>query len=135
MFSKKFLTSVALSALCISASTALGSGVALAQETTSAVRGEVRAAGGAPLSGAQVTVRHGPTGSVSAEDSDASGVFDLRGLRVGGPYTIEVTADGYQGQRYDDVYLEVGQPFRLTVDLASSEDEIVVTAARSGATR
>ena len=133
MFSKKFLTSVALSALCIAGSTALVSGVALAQETTSAVRGEVRAAGGAPLSGAQVTVTHGPTGSVSEEGSDASGVFDLRGLRVGGPYTIEVIAEGYQGQRYDDVYLEVGQAFRLSVDLDSSDDEIVVTAMRSGA--
>ena len=130
MFSKKFLTSVALSALCIAGSTALVSGVALAQETTSAVRGEVRAAGGAPLSGAQVTVTHGPTGSVSEEGSDASGVFDLRGLRVGGPYTIEVIAEGYQGQRYDDVYLEVGQAFRLSVDLDSSDDEIVVTGTR-----
>lgn len=132
MFSKRFLSSVALSALSISAGTALLTGAALAQETTSVVRGEVRAAGGAPIGGAQVTVTHGPTGSVSAENSDATGVFDLRGLRVGGPYTIEVTADGYDGQRYEEVFLEVGQPFRLAVDLEGSVDEIVVTATRAG---
>jgi outer membrane receptor protein involved in Fe transport len=132
MFSKKLLSSAALAALSMSSATALMANSALAQETTSAVRGEVTAENGAPIGGASVVVTHGPTGSVARGDSDPAGVFNLRGLRVGGPYTVEVTADGYQGQRFEDVYLEVGQPFRLAVDMVSSDQEIVVTAQRTG---
>lgn len=132
MFSKKLLSSAALAALSMSTATAVLATSALAQETTSAVRGEVTSDSGAPISGASIVVTHGPTGAVAREGSDAAGVFDLRGLRVGGPYTVEVTAPGYQGQRFENVYLEVGQPFRIAVDLQSSADEIVVTAQRTG---
>jgi outer membrane receptor protein involved in Fe transport len=132
MFSKKFLYSAALAALSISAGSVLSVDSAIAQETTSAVRGEVFSTDGTPVSGAQVVVRHGPTSTSVSEQSDALGVFDLRGLRVGGPYTVEVTADGFEGQRFEEVFLEVGQPFRLMVDLQPSTDEIVVTAARTG---
>jgi outer membrane receptor protein involved in Fe transport len=127
MFSKKFLSSAAVTAMTLAIAPA-----AYAQETTSAVRGDVRAESGAPISGAQVTVTHGPTGSVSSEGSDAAGIFDLRGLRVGGPYTIEVTADGYQGQRLDNVFLEVGHPFNYDFALQASDEEIVVTATAAG---
>jgi hypothetical protein len=125
MFSKKLLASAAVISFAVA-------GAASAQETTSAVRGNVRSTDGAPVAGAQVVVTHGPTGAVSAEYADAGGVFDLRGLRVGGPYTIEVTADDYQGQRLDNVFLQVGTPFRVALDLEPSTTEIVVTATRSG---
>jgi hypothetical protein len=125
MFSKKLLASAAVISFAIA-------GAASAQETTSAVRGNVRSTDGTPVAGAQVVVTHVPTGAVSAEYADASGVFDLRGLRVGGPYTIEVTADDYTGQRLDNVFLQVGTPFRVALDLEPSTTEIVVTATRSG---
>ncbi len=125
MFSKKLLASAAVISFAVA-------GAASAQETTSAVRGNVRSTDGTPVAGAQVTVTHGPTGAVSAEYADAAGVFDLRGLRVGGPYTIEVTADDFQGQRMENVFLEVGTPFRIALDLEPSDAEIVVTATRSG---
>ncbi|MBL8538146.1 MAG: TonB-dependent receptor [Hyphomonadaceae bacterium] len=127
----KYLTGAA--AVAISMATVPS---AYAQETTSAVRGSVSAETGESIPDAQVIVRHGPTGSVSSEASDAGGVFDLRGLRVGGPYTIEVTADGYEGQRLENVFLEVGQPFRYDFALQASDAEIVVTATggRSAAT-
>lgn len=117
---KQLFTGAAVAALTVSA--------AYAQETTSAVRGDVRAETGEPIAGAQVTITHGPTGSVASEGSDNVGVFDLRGLRIGGPYTIEVVADGYEGQRLDNVFLEVGVPFEYEFALTPSVNEIIVTA-------
>lgn len=128
MFSKKLLSGAALTAL----SMVIGAGVAAAQETTSAVRGEVTTMDGQPLSGAHVLVTHGPTGSVSSEDTGSDGLFDLRGLRVGGPYTIQVTADDFRGERLENVFLQVGQPYRLVMDLETSDGAIIVTATRAG---
>lgn len=125
MFSKKLLSGAALTALSFSMA-----GVAHAQETTSAVRGEVTSADGAPLRGATVTVTHEPTGSVSSESTDTAGIFDLRGLRVGGPYSIEVSADQFEAERLEGIYLQVGQPFRVVMDLEEAGDAIVITATR-----
>lgn len=124
---KKFYGGAALTALSFAIS-----GAAFAQETTSAVRGQVTDDTGAPIGSAQVTVTHLPTGSVSTEATNAEGIFDLRGLRVGGPYTIEVTADDFQGELVEDVYLSVGSPFRIVVDLEPSADEIIITGIRTG---
>ena len=67
---------------------------ALAQEITSALRGQITDTAGNAVSGATVTIVHAPTGTRSIQTTNAAGVYDARGLRVGGPYTVEVTADG-----------------------------------------
>lgn len=121
---KKLMGGAAVTALSLAIAPA-----ALAQETTSAVRGEVLSTSGTRIDGASVKVTHVPTGTVTQEGT-TDGFFGLRGLRVGGPYTIEVTAPDYQGQRVDDVYLTVGEPLRLDFALESSVDEIVVATAR-----
>ncbi len=129
MFGKKFWGGVALSALTV----ALAPPV-IAQETTSTVRGSVVNAEGAPVSGASVTVTHVPTGTVSQESSQSGGQFDIRGLRVGGPYTIEVEAPNFTKQTVTDVFLTVGDSSRLVIGLQPADTEIVVTAQRrSGA--
>jgi outer membrane receptor for ferrienterochelin and colicin len=108
---------------------------AMAQETTSSVRGGVASTTGSPVDLAEVTIVHEPTGAVSTEFTNADGLFNVAGLRVGGPYTITVTAPDFRGQRYDNVFLSVGEPLRLTATLepAPQGDVIVVTAARRSA--
>ncbi|MGC7532132.1 carboxypeptidase-like regulatory domain-containing protein, partial [Pandoraea pneumonica] len=66
---------------------------AMAQETTSTIRGSVTA-GGAPVAGATVTIVNVPTGTTSTSVTDGSGGFIANGLRPGGPYTVSVTATG-----------------------------------------
>ncbi|MBL8548879.1 MAG: TonB-dependent receptor [Hyphomonadaceae bacterium] len=102
---------------------------AIAQETTSAIRGTVSSDTGEAITGASVVVTHVPTGTVSREATQWGGVFDLRGLRVGGPYTVEVTAPDFQGQRIENVFIRLGTPYRLSVDLEPTVEEIVVTAS------
>jgi outer membrane receptor for ferrienterochelin and colicin len=96
-----------------------------AQDTTSDIRGSV-SAGGAPVSGATITIMHVPSGSISTRTSGANGSFSGRDLRVGGPYTVTVTANGYAPQRFEDIFLSLGAPLNLPVDLTAGSTEVIV---------
>ncbi|ONF96325.1 TonB-dependent receptor [Sphingomonas jeddahensis] len=102
---------------------------AMAQETTSTIRGSVSAAG-APVAGATVTVIDTGTNRRTTTTTDANGAYSVGNLRPGGPYSIEV-ASASGGSTVTDVFTVVGQPYDLPIDLASSEagDDIVVTAS------
>lgn len=114
-----------VSAAALSMSVALAAPAA-AQETSSSVRGTVESASG-PVAGATVTVTHVPSGTVSRTTTDASGNFGANGLRVGGPYTVEVSSDGFDSAQVTDLFLQAGQPYRLPIML--EDTAIVVTAS------
>lgn len=109
--------------------TVAGAPQASAQEITSALRGQVNDTAGNAVSGATVTIVHTPTGTRSVQTTNAGGVYDARGLRVGGPYTVEITASGYQGKKFDDLFLTVGETSRLNADLEGGIAEVVVSAS------
>ena len=119
---KRLAGGVALTALACAMSSAV-----YAQETTSAVRGVVTANGEA-IDKAAITAVHTPSGTRASTASSAGGNFDLRGLRVGGPYTLTVTAPGYTPKVYKNVFLQVGQSYDLSVDVAEVE-ELIVTGS------
>ncbi|MCX2794930.1 TonB-dependent receptor [Microbulbifer thermotolerans] len=107
--------------------------VAFAQETSATIRGIVTGMDGKPVDNAKITVVHTPSNSRSEILSSDSGRFNLKGLRVGGPYTIRVQSD--EGEEVlDGIYLSLGKPLTLPIDLADSEldtngvEEVVVTA-------
>ncbi|MBO9601816.1 MAG: carboxypeptidase regulatory-like domain-containing protein [Novosphingobium sp.] len=102
-----------------------------AQETTSAVTGQVVDDNGNAVAGATVTVTHVPSGTTSVGTSNASGSYTLRGLRPGGPYTITVDASGYAEQTVNDVSLTLGDVTNVPVQITGNA--IVVTAAAVGA--
>jgi len=79
---------------------------ASAQETTSSIRGTV-SANGAPVAGATVVILNVPSGSRSTQTTDASGSFNAGGLRVGGPFTVTVTATGYPETSITDIQTTV----------------------------
>src|SRR5260221_9498781 len=85
---------IRLSRLAISLAIALSTLPAIAQNTTSAGGGRVTNNEGRAVSGAQVTILHVDSGSVSNTVTDADGRYSARGLRAGGPYTITITKDG-----------------------------------------
>lgn len=107
---------------------------AMAQQTTAGVRGAVTDGAGKPIAGATLTVTHQPTGSRVITRSDAQGLFDLRGLRAGGPYLVQVTAPGFGAEQVKDVYLTVADAARVDIALAPAGvevGELVVTGARA----
>ena len=101
-----------------------------AQETTSAISGQVTNESGAPLAGARITVVHTPSGTTATSASDGTGTFSLRGLRVGGPYTVTVDAPGYPEQVIDNIALTVGDTLGLPITL--NQKDIIVTGNRTG---
>lgn len=105
---------------------------AMAQETTSSVRGTVESAAG-PIGGATVTIVHEPSGTTSTSTTDASGNFGASGLRVGGPFTVTVEAAGFESAQVTDLSLSAGQSFRLPVVLQEQAEIVVTASALQGA--
>ena len=101
---------------------------AMAQETTSTIRGTVTG-DGAPVAGATVEVVNVPSGTRSTATTDSRGSFNATGLRPGGPYSVTVRATGYADTTVTDVTTIVAQTFDLPIELAAEGTDIVVTAA------
>ena len=114
------------------AALALVGGIAAAQETTGAIRGTVTNNSGTPIAGATVVVTDSDTGFRRSVTTGSAGQFNLRGLSVGGNYSVVVTGAGYQGEQVDNLSLSLGETTALTFDLdaASTGDTIVVVAQR-----
>ena len=131
MFNKSKLNRVALAvAMSVGLSTA-----AMAQVTTSDLGGQILGPNGSPAVGTVIKVTHVPTGAVKTVTVNNGGLFNLRGLRVGGPYTIEIDSDQYADQTINDVYLELGEEAsiqRVLEPVADDVENIVVTASQVG---
>ncbi|RYV01418.1 TonB-dependent receptor [Shewanella sp. OPT22] len=111
---------------------ALGlSAPAFADDTSSAVRGEVVGPKGSPAAGTIVTFIHEPSGTTKNVKVNSSGLFSAKGLRVGGPYTIKVNSSKFQNRLIKDVYLKLGEPLDLNFSLSSDNIETMqVTGSR-----
>lgn len=103
---------------------------AFAQETTSSVRGTVTDENGAAVVGATVTVTHVPSGTTSTQTTDGTGSFNAAGLRLGGPFTIEVSAAGFEVATQEIGFLNAGQAQRVSVALVPAGQTIIVSGAR-----
>lgn len=124
--SAKFSRIAAAVALSIGLST-----TAMAQETSSAMEGRILTPTGAPAAGTSITVIHEPTGTVREVTVGANGTFNLRGLRVGGPYRVIIDSDKYQDTTVDDVYLELGSAFGVNLMLDDASDIEVISVSGS----
>ena len=99
---------IRLTKLALALSIALSAAPTFAQNTTSAIGGRIAGADGKPVAGAQVTIRHVESGSVSTVTTDAEGRYVARGLRVGGPYTITMTKDGVV-ENVDNIFTNLAE--------------------------
>src|SRR5690606_20251994 len=124
---------IRMSKLALGLVAALAAAPAFAQSTSAGVGGLVTNNGGSPVAGAEVTITHTESGTVSRATTDASGRYNARGLRVGGPYTITITKPGEGTRTEDGVYLSLNQVntvnAALAGDITSLEGVTVVAAA------
>lgn len=104
-----------------------------AQDITAGINGQVTDDNGKALSNARITVVHTPSGTRSTATADRTGQYSLRGLRVGGPYTVTVDAQGFQPETVEGVSLNIGESFNLPLQLANRV--ITVTANRAKGSR
>jgi len=103
-----------------------------AQETTSAISGNISAPDGQPAAGVSVRITDTRTGRINTATTSSSGRFTVSALTVGGPYTISLMSPNYASQSITDVIVVLGETFNFDVMLAlaaESIEEIVVTAA------
>ncbi|WP_131536982.1 TonB-dependent receptor [Pedobacter nototheniae] len=94
-----------------------------AQVTTSSMTGTIKDAKGA-LPGASVKATHTPTGTVYSVSTNNDGRFTIGGMRVGGPYTIEVSFVGYRPEKLTDVSLKLGEPYLLNLTLVDNSSTL-----------
>lgn len=107
--------------------------VLTAQITTSSMSGRVTDAEGAII-GATVIATHQSSGTTYGTVTNLEGRFNLNGMRVGGPYTVEVSYIGYGTSTTNNITLSLGENYVLNVVLSeetTSLDEVVVTALRT----
>ena len=103
-----------------------------AQVTTSGISGKVTAEGEL-LIGATVQAVHEPSGTTYGTVTNVDGRYSLQGMRIGGPYTVEVSYVGYQKAIYKNITLQLGETYLLDVNLTESLslEEVVVTASKA----
>ncbi|HNX88019.1 MAG TPA: carboxypeptidase regulatory-like domain-containing protein [Paludibacteraceae bacterium] len=104
-----------------------------AQVTTSSMSGLVTDAEGAVV-GAAVVATHTPSGTTYRTITNVEGRYNLNGMRVGGPYSVEITYVGYGKSTTNNITLSLGENYALNVVLSeetSTLDEVVVTAIRT----
>ncbi|MUP37707.1 TonB-dependent receptor [Labilibaculum euxinus] len=103
--------------------------------TTSEMNGRVLTDGGESLPGATVFIVHTPTGTQTGTTADSKGYFRLPNLHVGGPYEVTISFIGYKPFSKNDVYLSLGQAYKINARLQDENqkiDEVVVTASMVG---
>jgi hypothetical protein len=99
--------------------------------TTSSLSGNITDSKGEPLVGASIVAIHVPSGTQYATIADNSGNYRIQNMRVGGPYSVNVSFIGYGTVSYTDVNLKLGETYVQNGQLAESTttlSEVVVTA-------
>jgi hypothetical protein len=101
--------------------------------TTGTITGVVKDAQGGVLPGATVVATHTPTGTVYEGATAADGMFSLLNVRVGGPYTIEISMPSFRTERRTGVQVNLGQAtaLDLTLQLETLTETVTVTAEAS----
>lgn len=99
--------------------------------TTGAFAGKVVDVDGNPVMGAEVVIVHNPTGTKYTTLTKNTGVFNVPSVRVGGPYTVTVSFQGFKTETQSGLAVKLGETkvVNVTLQLATVDaGEVVVTA-------
>ena len=106
----------------------------MGQITTSALSGRVTMQGtDETVIGATVQAVHEPSGTRYAAVTNIDGLFNIQGMRTGGPYSVSVSYIGYQTKTVKGVVLVLGETYNLNVELSEDANELseVVISGRA----
>ncbi len=109
--------------------------ISFAQVTTSSIGGTILSGGNA-VDNASVTAVLTTTNATYATQTRQGGAFDIFNLQSGGPYTVTIAAPGQKTVTVENVYLILGENYKLDLDLATALEKIgevsVITSRNSG---
>jgi len=99
--------------------------------TTSGINGRILDESGQPLPGATIITVHVPSGTQYATVTDIAGNYRILNMRVGGPYTVNLSFIGYSPRSYTDIFLKLGETYIQDGQLdvtTTALGEVVVSA-------
>ena len=101
-----------------------------AQVTTGSLAGTVTAADGSALPGVTVEAVHVPTGTRYDAVTSLEGRYTMANVRVGGPYRVTATLEGFRTFQNANVTVPLGSTTEVpvTLQLAAVSEAITVTA-------
>ncbi|MEM7050523.1 MAG: carboxypeptidase regulatory-like domain-containing protein [Acidobacteriota bacterium] len=101
--------------------------------TTGALGGTVTDESGGALPGVTIEAVHEPTGTRYTAVTRADGEYSIFNVRVGGPYDVTASLEGFATQEQTDIFVKLGGEaevdFRLT--LGAIEDTVTVVGQTS----
>jgi len=103
---------------------------AIANTTSSGVKGQITGPNGNPAAGTVVTIVHEPSGTTKTATVNESGNFSAKGLRVGGPYKITVDSDKFEDTEIKDIFLTLGETYPVSVALEAENVERIEVTGR-----
>ena len=92
--------------------------------TTSSMRGKIVDPQNAPVFAATVVATHTPTGTQYGTITQDDGRFDIRNMKIGGPYTVTVTFIGYKESKQENIYLQLNKS--AEINLILHEDNVQI---------
>ncbi|MBP2831300.1 TonB-dependent receptor [Aquimarina sp. U1-2] len=101
--------------------------------TTSSINGKVTDNNGEPLPGATIVAIHQPTGTKYGVTTDFDGFYRINNMRVGGPYSVNISYVGFEEVKKNDLFLQLGQSERISVQMTEETnalDEVIITAQK-----
>jgi len=128
----KNMSKCSRSRLVLAIALALGAAAPVyAQGTSAGISGQVTTADGQAVPNAAVEVLHVASGTRTVITTDANGRYGTRGLRVGGPFTVRVVAEGMADKTQTDVFLRLDELTSVNLEVVARTAEleaITVTA-------
>ena len=112
------------------------SGMLHAQVTTSGISGTITDESGGGLPGATIVAVPVPSGTDYGTVTNVDGMFQLFGMRTGGPYTVTVSYVGLNKETYTEITLTLGNVYNLNSQLKKSAtqlDEVVIVGNKNSA--
>ena len=106
----------------------------MAQVTTSSLSGRVTMKGtDETVIGATVQAVHEPSGTRYAAVTNIDGLYNIQGMRTGGPYSVTVSYIGYQTMTVRGVTLQLAETSKVDVELSEDANELteVVVSGRA----
>lgn len=93
---------------------------AYSQVTTATLSGIVRSTDNKTLSGATINVSYPEAGIKKITITQSDGSFVIPNLRVGGPYSVQVSFAGFNEKSEENIFLQLGQNTALNIELIPS---------------
>lgn len=105
-----------------------------AQVTTSSMSGKITDNENEPVIGATIRAIHEPSGTWYGGVTNTDGRYTIQGMRVGGPYKIEISYVGHETAIFSGLNLTLGETANISTKLKESAQLLseVVVVGKSG---